>query len=207
MKKRFLLAVWLPVIWLLYQLDALEFFALVIVAVGLYEILYRYPWTSMSLVAVTHMAGFLLILFFSKGEIWFLIWIVVANDICAYFGGRTLRSEGFKKHPFPATSPNKTVGGYIYGIIAGTTAGVIAASYFGLPFIYQPFALLVCFLAIAGDLLESKFKRFYGIKDSGDDLFTKKLLCGHGGVYDRFDAISAVCIGWFILIYAVKNFI
>lgn len=112
------------------------------------------------------------------------------NDTGAYLVGRTL---GHTKL-MPAISPNKTVEGFVGGVLLTLGAAYILA-------LYQPVLAmhewLLCGLIVAvtstlGDLLESAFKRARGVKDSG------KILPGHGGMLDRFDgfllAVPAVLL-------------
>ena len=44
-------------------------------------------------------------------------------------------------------------------------------------------AMVMAVSAVYGDLFESQWKRFYGVKDSGN------IIPGHGGLLDRFDSI------------------
>jgi len=108
--------------------------------------------------------------------------VVAMNDVTAYFGGRR-----FGKTPLaPKISPKKTREGSLFGLLGGLIAGFAAQPWlFGFA---QPWELLVIIVVIvpvsqAGDLAESVFKRKFGVKDSG------KILPGHGGVLDRFDAM------------------
>jgi len=127
------------------------------------------------------------------------------GDTLAYFGG--LRWG--RRKLAPNVSPNKTV----EGAIAGFTGSVAAGALFGwLVFgvwlgqgITAPLAAVgAAAIAIAGqigDLAESLLKREAGVKDSG------RLLPGHGGVLDRFDAlIPAIPVAFAYLTLIVPHF-
>lgn len=118
-----------------------------------------------------------------------------ASDTLAYFVGSTLG-----RHKLcPAVSPGKTYEGAAGGLV-GSTAGItVMGMLFGLPVIpVFILGLLVGIAAPLGDLTESALKRFAGVKDSG------RLLPGHGGVLDRFDAIMFATP---VVYYYVKVFI
>jgi phosphatidate cytidylyltransferase len=116
-----------------------------------------------------------------------LILVVVASDIMGYFAGRLIGGPKF----WPKASPKKTW--------SGTVAGWIGASLVGLVFVLTGIATpalillspLVAFAGQMGDIVESLFKRRAGVKDSS------RLIPGHGGVLDRFDAlIGAMLVVW-----------
>jgi len=112
----------------------------------------------------------------------FMLVLVFAGDVGAYFAGR-----GLGRHKLaPTVSPNKTWEGFAGGIIAGLIVGAIGAGYFHLAL--GPFLALcavVLLFSVVGDLTESMFKRYAGLKDSG------RILPGHGGVLDRIDSVTA----------------
>jgi len=105
-----------------------------------------------------------------------LIW---SNDVLAYFIGKR-----FGKTPLASKiSPKKTVEGFMGGLLGSILMSVILV--FTLPEWAWHWLALGCIVGIIGplgDLLESVLKRKAGVKDSG------RILPGHGGVLDRFDA-------------------
>jgi phosphatidate cytidylyltransferase len=123
----------------------------------------------------------------------FLLVLVWAADIGAFFAGRKFGRLKLA----PKVSPNKTWEGVLGGVVAGLVAAVAGAVWFGFP--AAPFVALcgaVVLASVVGDLTESMFKRFAGLKDSG------KMLPGHGGVLDRIDSVTAAVpfyvlgLGW-----------
>lgn len=106
------------------------------------------------------------------------IWL---TDSGAYFTGRVLG----KRPLWPAISPKKTVegaiGGLVWAVIGALCFAWLRPELLSLP----EGALLGCAIAVVGqmgDLIQSAYKRTFGVKDSG------AILPGHGGVLDRCDS-------------------
>ncbi|MFA1820642.1 phosphatidate cytidylyltransferase [Virgibacillus oceani] len=118
-------------------------------------------------------------------NILYVFLIVWATDTGAYFVGR---SFGQRKL-WPQISPKKTIEGAIGGIVLATLTGVIYHLITPFPhsiIIIIGVTILASIFGQIGDLVESAFKRHYGVKDSGD------ILPGHGGILDRFDSLLFV---------------
>lgn len=118
--------------------------------------------------------------------VFILVW---SNDTFAYLIGKN-----FGKHKLlERISPKKTIEGFLGGMLGALLAGFII---FKLLEIYRPMdaikyplwlwivmAIIVAIFGTIGDLIQSKFKRQAGVKDSGI------IMPGHGGLYDRLDSI------------------
>lgn len=115
----------------------------------------------------------------------FLVW---ATDICAYFVGKRFG----RRKLLPAISPNKTVEGSLGGLGGALLVTLLfylvhPATFAGRNLLLMlVFALFFSAAGQFGDLVESAFKRHYGVKDSG------RFIPGHGGLLDRFDSLLFV---------------
>lgn len=123
-------------------------------------------------------------------SLWALVWCA---DIAAYFVGRRLGRHKLA----PSVSPGKSREGAVGGIVAAVlwlaatavwwpgSFGELLLNRLGWPMLILSGVLLAAW-SIVGDLFESLLKRRAGVKDSS------RLLPGHGGVYDRIDAVLPV---------------
>ncbi len=121
---------------------------------------------------------------YKLGGLWiiYLLLCIWSCDTFAYFIGAPLGKHKLS----PNVSPNKTVEGFLGGIV-----GAVAAAFF----CYYVFfgsarlghllviAAFVALIGQVGDLAESLFKRDAQIKDISN------IIPGHGGILDRFDSL------------------
>ena len=116
-----------------------------------------------------------------------LLIVMWMGDVGAYCIG-TAFGQGEKGHKLmPSISPKKSWEG-VFGALALSIITALILRAFNLLLPYFPywvsalFAVIVCIFSILGDLVESKLKRRFQIKDSG------RIMPGHGGLLDRFDS-------------------
>lgn len=125
-----------------------------------------------------------------------LVWMA---DTAAYFFGRAFG----RRKLAPRISPGKTWEGVVGALIANLVLALVLAKtgwlstavapsvFVGLDAalttpLFMLVIVLITFVGVIGDLYESLLKRLANVKDSG------RLLPGHGGVFDRIDALIAV---------------
>lgn len=132
-----------------------------------------------------------------------ILTIVWANDTGAYIVGSTIG-----KHKMaPKISPKKSWEGFWGGMAFAVGVSFVWYSLLWSDpqssvaplfedavqqkLLWCTFGVLIAVAAVAGDLVESKFKRLVGVKDSGS------MIPGHGGILDRFDAtLLAMPVAW-----------
>ncbi|AYN03488.1 phosphatidate cytidylyltransferase [Flavobacterium sp. 140616W15] len=131
-----------------------------------------------------------------------LIW---TNDTFAYLVGKSIG----KHKLFERISPKKTIEGFLGGLVFACFAGYLISKLYIKPnpnfsdksiLIWTIIALIVGVFGTIGDLIESKFKRIAGVKDSGT------IMPGHGGVLDRLDSVIFVAPIVF-LFYQILNYV
>lgn len=134
-----------------------------------------------------------------------LVTIVMLNDTFAYIVGSKLG-----KTKFSSVSPNKTLEGYIGGMVVSLCSFLLF--YFLINSMYSfidlkndslVFLIIVIVLTLVsaniGDLLESYFKRINKVKDSGTIIY------GHGGMLDRIDSwiVASIIFYLFLSIFHI----
>ena len=131
-------------------------------------------------------------------SIFILIW---TNDTFAYIVGKSIG----KRKLFEKVSPKKTIEGFVGGVVFAIIASYIISKYYieiveSNTFIWIITALIVSVFGTIGDLIESKFKRIAGVKDSG------RIMPGHGGILDRLDSVIFATPIIF-LFYQILNYV
>jgi len=172
--------VWAALAMLLLQSDAMSI---------------RIPRGAATVIAVllTAAAWVALVHFLLEGvvpllSVLFIVWLA---DTAAYFAGRAFG----KRKLAPHISPGKTWAGVAGAVVAvigvaliahqvAPGAGLLSSRLLStLGFVGAVLLGAIVLLSIVGDLFESLLKRQAGVKDSSH------LLPGHGGFYDRVDAL------------------
>ena len=146
------------------------------------EISVKFPYVT-GIFFVLPMISLTNVLHYSEWRILLFILLVVnfGMDTGAWFFGKNFGSHKL----WEKVSPNKTIEGLIGGMFTAGVLGYLAWTFL----IAKPVLLLFfifCLLGVLsqlGDLIQSKMKRQFKVKDSSS------LIPGHGGVYDRIDSL------------------
>ena len=108
-----------------------------------------------------------------------LVW---TTDIAAFLAGKGFGGPRFS----PNNSPNKTWTGVLGAMFCTIVAGLALSRFTDHSLIhFGVFAGVISIVAQFGDLMESWWKRQFGVKD------TSGVIPGHGGVLDRLDSLMA----------------
>lgn len=181
------------ILWIVLQIARL---------IIVYALRKKYPEQKFATVATTYIGiPFCCMVLEPMHRLPLLIFVMLwLNDSGAYIVGSLIG-----KHKLcPSISPNKTWEGFFGGVII-TLIGTFflqryVASFFGMEIyslgIWMLLAISTCIFGTIGDLIESKLKRKYGFKDSGN------WIPGHGGLLDRIDSfLIAFPIAFLILLF------
>jgi phosphatidate cytidylyltransferase len=132
------------------------------------------------------------------GAVLFVVTVTWMVDSAAYFGGRR-----FGRHPLaPRISPKKTIEGAFAGLAGGMMTAIVVRLWW-LPELSWAESvgagLLLGCAGQLGDLAESMFKRYAGVKDSGG------WIPGHGGLLDKVDSLVFTAPTFYYYLLWVKH--
>lgn len=142
---------------------------------------------------ITPIAALFFIRFNEHGLV-YMLWmllIVIATDVGAYITGLIVGGPKLA----PSISPKKSWAGLFGGVVLASFTGVVFSIFQDAqPIQFWKYSPILSVVSQVGDLLESYFKRQFGVKDSSN------LIPGHGGLFDRMDSIITSAIFVAILI-------
>ena len=128
--------------------------------------------------------------------VFWLFLILWATDIAALLVGKNIGGPKLA----PTISPKKTWSGAIGGVLASMFVGLLSSVIFKETAIFFIiFAAIMSVLEQIGDLTESKFKRYFEVKDSGN------IIPGHGGILDRIDGLTFVAPAMALVVMFSNN--
>lgn len=187
-----------------FVINVSVFFWLIVVPIILYRGRSFYGVVALYFAVVMTLASFYASLWaLNKGLLFILsiLLVVWTADSFAFMIGRVFG----KNKLAPSISPKKTQEGVYGAFIANILLSLIVINlefgWFDVVgqstniFVVFIFVIVATCVSVIGDLFQSLLKREAKVKDSG------KLLPGHGGFFDRFDAVIAVCP---FLVFSVK---
>jgi phosphatidate cytidylyltransferase len=118
----------------------------------------------------------------AMGLLIYLVFLTEINDVAQYIWGKSFG----RRKIVPKVSPNKTVAGFLGGVVTTSVLAVVLAPWLTPLTTLESIGagFLVGIAGFVGDVTLSALKRDLGVKDSGS------LLPGHGGLLDRLDSLT-----------------
>ncbi len=123
-----------------------------------------------------------------------LIWV---HDSFAYLTGISVGKHLLAPRISPAKTWEGALGGLLFTLAAAWLIWISYGKASSLTF-WLVGGLIVTIASNAGDLLQSKLKRAAGVKDSGN------MMPGHGGFFDRFDAVLVTAPAWVLWVWLAQ---
>ena len=172
----------------------LIFFLFLIFLAGVYEIFTVFKKKRsaifLSLILILSLFSIYYLGNYSLPILFFVIGISISSDIGGYAFGKI-----FKWKKLTKISPKKTISGVFGSYFLSFIFLFVYNEFYNFQFTIQAILMTIIFSSVAqgGDLTISYLKRLDKIKDTG------KILPGHGGIFDRIDALMFVAILAFVL--------